>query len=62
VAVVLLIFDWIMGILCSMFGLSWKKILMWAAAIFGILWLRDFLKKKRNKAEEEIKEELNKEE
>ena len=61
-AIALLLFDWIMGILCEMLGLSWKRIVMWASAVFGALWLRDFLKKKRNKVEEEIKEELNKEE
>lgn len=61
-AIALLLFDWIMGILCEMLGLSWKRILMWASAVFGILWLRDCLNKKRNKAEEEIKEKLNKEE
>ena len=61
-AIALLLFDWIMGILCEMLGLSWKRILMWASAVFGALWLRDYLNKKRNKAEEEIKEELKKEE
>jgi hypothetical protein len=34
-----------------MFGLSWKKVLMWAAAIFGILWLRDYLKKRKERTE-----------
>jgi len=35
---------------------------MWAAAIFGILWLRDYLKKRKEKAQEEIIEELKDEE
>jgi hypothetical protein len=45
--IILLLFDGIMWIICQMLGLSWKKVLMWAAAIFGILWLRDYLKKRK---------------
>jgi hypothetical protein len=26
---------------------------MWAAAVFGILWLRDYLKKRKENAQEE---------
>jgi len=62
IAIALLLFDWIMGIICEMLGFSWKKVLMWAAAIFGILWLRDYLKKRKEKAQEEIIEELKDEE
>ena len=43
IAVILMIVDGIFCIIGSMFGFSWKKVLMTAAAIFGILWLRDFL-------------------
>jgi hypothetical protein len=52
VAILLLLVDGIMSIICNMLGLSWKKVLMWAAAIFGLLWLRDFLKKRKEKKEE----------
>lgn len=45
--IILLLIDGIMWIICQMLGLSWKKVLMWAAAIFGILWLRDYLKKRK---------------
>ena len=62
IAIALLLFDWIMGIICEMLGFSWKKVLMWTAAIFGILWLRDYLKKRKEKAQEEIIEELKDEE
>jgi hypothetical protein len=62
IAIALLLFDWIMGIICEMLGFSWKKVLMWAAAIFGILWLRDYIKKRKEKAQEEIIEELKDEE
>ena len=51
VGIVLLLFDGIMWIICTMFGLSWKKVLMWAAAIFGILWLRDYFKKRKERTE-----------
>lgn len=47
-AIALLLFDWIMGILCEMLGLSWKRILMWASAVFGALWLRDYLNGKKD--------------
>ena len=53
-AIILLIIDAIMSIIGGMLGFSWKKVLMWAAAVFGILWLRDFLKKRKEKAQEEI--------
>ena len=62
IAIALLLFDWIMGIICEMLGFSWKKVLMWAAAIFGILWLRDYFKKRKEKAQEEVIEELKDEE
>ena len=62
IAIALLLFDWIMGIICEMLGFSWKKVLMWAAAIFGILWLRDYFKKRKEKAQEEVIEELKEEE
>lgn len=55
-AIILLIFDYIMSIICTMLGLSWKKVLMWAAAIFGILWLRDFIKRRKERAKEELVE------
>jgi UPF0716 family protein affecting phage T7 exclusion len=42
-----------MSIIGGMLGFSWKKALMWAAAVFGILWLRDFLKKRKENAQEE---------
>lgn len=58
IAVILLIIDAIMSIIGGMLGFSWKKVLMWAATVFGILWLRDFLKKRKEKAQEEIVEEL----
>jgi UPF0716 family protein affecting phage T7 exclusion len=61
IAVILLIIDAIMSIIGGMLGFSWKKVLMWAAAVFGILWLRDFLKKRKEKAQEEVEEELNEE-
>ena len=61
IAVILLIIDAIMSIIGGMLGFSWKKVLMWAAAVFGILWLRDYLKKRKEKAQEEIKEELKEE-
>lgn len=57
-AIILLIIDAIMSIIGGMLGFSWKKVLMWAAAVFGILWLRDFLKKRKEKAQEEIIEEI----
>lgn len=52
VAIILLLIDGIMSIICGMLGLSWKKVLMWAAAVFGLLWLRDFLKERKEKAKE----------
>ena len=61
IAIVLLIIDAIMSIIGGMFGFSWKKILMWAAAIFGILWLRDFLKKRKERAKLEIIQDLTEE-
>ena len=57
-AIILLLIDGIMSIIGGMFGFSWKKVLLWAAAIFGILWLRDFLRKRKEKAQEEIVQEL----
>ena len=53
-AIILLLIDAIMNIIGGMFGFSWKKALMWAATIFGVLWLRDYLKKRNENAQEEI--------
>lgn len=61
IVVILLIVDSIMSILGSMLGFSWKKVLMWAAAVFGILWLRDFLNKRKEKAKKDVMEELTEE-
>jgi uncharacterized membrane-anchored protein YitT (DUF2179 family) len=61
IGIVLLLFDGIMWIICTMFGLSWKKVLMWAAAIFGILWIRDYLKNRKEKAKKEIVQDLTEE-
>ena len=58
IALVLLVIDAIMHIIGGIFGFSWKKVLMWAAAVFGILWLRDFLKKRKEKAQKEIITEI----
>jgi UPF0716 family protein affecting phage T7 exclusion len=60
-AIILLIIDGIMSIIGEMFGFSWKKVLLWAAAFFGILWLRNYLKKRKKKAEEEVSNELKEE-
>lgn len=60
-AVVLLLIDAIMSIIGGIFGFSWKKVLMWAAAVFGILWLRDFLKKRKERAQKEIVQDLTEE-
>ena len=60
-AIILLIIDGIMSIIGEMFGFSWKKVLLWAAAILGILWLRNYLKKRKKKAEEEVSNELKEE-
>ena len=61
IVVILLIVDSIMSILGGMLGFSWKKVLMWAAAVFGILWLRDFIKKHKEKAKQEIIQDLTEE-
>ena len=61
VAIVLLIIDLIMSIIGKMFGFSWKKVLMSAAAIFGILWLRDYLRKRKEQAKKDIQQELTEE-
>lgn len=61
VVAVLILIDGIMSVIGEMVGFSWKKALGWAAAVFGILWLRDFLKRRKQKAQEEIIEELNSE-
>lgn len=58
IAVILLIIDAIMSIIGGMLGFSWKKVLMWAAAVFGILWLRDFLQKRKERAKQEIVQDL----
>jgi len=59
VVAVLILLSGIMSVIGEMLGFSWKKALGWAAAVFGILWLRDFLKRRKQKAQEEIIEELN---
>ena len=61
VAIVLLIIDLIMSIIGKMFGFSWKKVLMSAAAIFGILWLRDYLRKRKKQKKKDIQQELTEE-
>ena len=61
IGLVLLIIDGIMSIIGGMLGFSWKKVLMSAAAVFGILWLRDLLKKKKEDAEAEIIKEIEEE-
>ena len=60
-AIILLIIDGIMSIIGEMFGFSWKNVLLWAAAFLGILWLRNYLKKRKKKAEEEVSNELKEE-
>lgn len=59
VVAVLILLSGIMSVIGEMLDFSWKKALGWAAAVFGILWLRDFLKRRKQKAQEEIIEELN---
>lgn len=61
IGAILLIIDCIMSIIGGMLGFSWKKILMWAATIFGILWIRDYLKKRKEKAKKEIMDDLTEE-
>ena len=61
IGAILLIIDCIMSIIGGMLGFSWKKVLMWAATIFGILWIRDYLKKRKEKAKKEIMEDLTEE-
>ena len=61
IAIMLLVIDAIMSIIGGMLGFSWKKVLMWAAAVFGILWLRDYLKKRKEKAKKDIQQELTEE-
>ena len=50
-----------MSIIGGMLGFSWKRVLMWAATIFGILWIRDYLKKRKEKAKKEIVQDLTEE-
>lgn len=61
--VVLLLIDAIMSIIGGIFGFSWKKFLIGAAAVFGILWLRKYLKerKQKQKAKAEVIQELTEE-
>jgi len=61
IGAILLIIDCIMSIIGGMLGFSWKKVLMWAATIFGILWIRDYLKKRKEKAKKEIVQDLTEE-
>ena len=61
IGIILLLIDAIMHIIGGIFGFSWKKVLMSAAAVFGILWLRDYLKKRKKKAKEEIVQDLTEE-
>ena len=49
IGIILLLIDAIMHIIMS------------AAAVFGILWLRDYLKKRKKKAKEEIVQDLTEE-
>jgi len=58
VAIVLLIIDLIMSIIGKMLGFSWKKVLISAAAVFGLLWLVDYLKKRKAQAKKDIEQEL----
>lgn len=60
-AIILLLLDLIGTIIGNMVGFSWKKVLMWAAAFFGILWLRDFLRKRKEAAKEEVVNDLTEE-
>lgn len=59
--VVLLLIDAIMSIIGGIFGFSWKKVLIAAAAVFGILWLRNYLKKRKQKAKADVIQELTEE-
>ena len=61
VSIILLLIDGILGIIVTMLGFSWKKVLMWAAAIFGLLWLRDFVRKRKEKVQAENVEDLTEE-
>ena len=61
IAIILLVIDLIMSIIGKIFGFSWKKVLMTAAAIFGILWLRDYLRKRKEQAKKDIEQELTEE-
>lgn len=61
IAIILLVIDLIMSIIGKIFGFSWKKVLMTAAAIFGILWLRDYLRKRKEQAKKDIEHELTEE-
>ena len=47
--VILLLIDAIMSIIGGIFGFSWKKFLIGAAAVFGFLWLRKYLKERKQK-------------
>ena len=59
--VILLLIDAIMSIIGGIFGFSWKKFLIGAAAVFGILWLRKYLKERKQKAKAEAIQELTEE-
>lgn len=61
IGIILLLIDAIMHIIGGIFGFSWKKVLMSAAAVFGILWLRDYLKKRKEKAKKEVIHDLTEE-
>ena len=50
--VVLLIVDAIMRVIGAMIGFSWKKFLISLSTVFGLLWLRDFIKGRKNAREE----------
>ena len=59
--VVLLLIDAIMSIIGGIFGFSWKKVLIAAAAVFGILWFRKYLKERKQKAKADVIQELTEE-
>ena len=54
-------FNAIMSIIGGIFGFSWKKVLIGAAAVFGILWFRKYLKERKQKAKAEVIQELTEE-
>ena len=59
--VILILIDAIMSIIGGIFGFSWKKVLIGAAAIFGILWLKNYLKERKQKAKSDVIQDLTEE-